>query len=266
MTRPTVARVLQGAARADTILESSALTPGTQAQGKINLYGGTEAATIDNITLSLLTYYRHDGLIEPCVLGTHAVAQNIMLEPGATSTVLFSLPVPACTPLSLGDQRVYLRTVLHSTSRIHPGDMDLIHITPHPLMSRVFEGLEQLGFQTSTINCVASQTWWWSQPFMQVFTLLPGGRYQRSLQALELTFDLGVNGMDVWLKLMRNAPTSARRTPAPVDVHCRVSEADLKRRDWAGFLADLIERQGQEKNITKGTGKIPAANGNFLNC
>lgn len=183
------------------------VTPGATVSGEVVVITGATSARLATLTLALLTDIpAGDGCL-PRVLAEEPLASHVTLAPFQTHILPFSLVIPHDTPLSLGPQRVVLRIVPELFCD-DTGDGDALVVRPHPLMERVFGGLEELGFWLSSVDYVPLQRPALGFPYTQRFTFRPPGRFQHLTEALKLWFALNHAGLEATLEL---APPSPRQ-------------------------------------------------------
>ncbi len=247
MFKKLLASIGIGNASVDTRLYDDTLVPGEMVKGEVVMRGGDVAQDIDSIYMYLVTHYTHDEAQHEAVLLKHPLAQRFTLEPSQTKNIPFEFQLPYETPLTLGHQRVYLRTGLEISAAIDPTDTDLITVQPHPLMQKVFDALHNLDFQLYTAHCGYNRRMGGRYPFVQEFEFKPYGKYRGRLEELEMIFYLSAAGLEVFLeldkrlhgfaKLLEDYDLNERYT------RFRVSNADLKGRDWTAMIDNIISER-----------------------
>lgn len=249
MINNLLARVGIGAATVNTQVDRVELRPGDTLRGEVVLQGGGVTQDIDGISLALMTDVRRGDYYNRAVLTEHRLTEQLTLQPGEIQTSAFAFPVPLATPLSLGHQRIILRTSLNISGAIDPKDGDPLVILPHPLMEPVLDGLKRLGFHLHHAESGYNHRMGWEMPIVQTLEYKPAGRYRQTVQELEVIFRLYDSGLDVWLEIDRRmgALTGLLDDLDLNERHTRfsVTQADVDRRDWTEFLAETIERYSQ---------------------
>lgn len=225
------------------------VTPGGTVCGEVVVATGATPARLDTLTLALLTEIPGDDSAArqlrsprlPRVLAKEPLAPHVTVASYQTRVLPFSLPIPHDTPLSLGAQRVVLRAVPELFAD-DPGEGDTLTVRPHPLMERVFSGLEELGFWLSGVDYVPLRRPCRGFPYTQRFTFRPPGRFQRRTASLQLWFALNDAGLETTLELtppaLRQPGARAERRQARLML--------LTGREWDRFtprLQRLIERR-----------------------
>lgn len=251
MFKQLLASVGVGAARLDTRLVDDTVMPGGQLSGSVLVQGGDVAQEVETLYLSLVTHYKrevNDRMVtEECVLGRYPIVPAFLLEANETRTVPFTLHIPFETPLTIGRQPVYLRSSLAISRAVDRADTDQIRVQPHPLQQKMFEALDQLGFQLSSVENEYNRKWRGSYPFVQEFEFRPVGKYRKRLEELEVIFQLHAHGLEVLLELDKRARGLARLF-ADFDLNERYaqlqfSNTDLARHDWAAMLDRVIHER-----------------------
>jgi sporulation-control protein len=209
MFKKLLAKVGIGAATVDTRLYNDALVPGEMIEGEVYITGGDVSQDIDDIYISVVTQYKREvedsTVTEECKLLKYCLSECFSLQPKEEKVIPFSFPIPEETPLTIGNQPVYLRTGLDISTAIDPKDTDYIQVYPHPLMQAVLDALEHLGFQLYKVDCQYNPHFGGRYPFVQEFEFRPVGKYQGSLDELEVIFSLYSNALDVFLEIDKRA-------------------------------------------------------------
>lgn len=204
-----LAKVGIGAATVDTRLYSEALVPGEMIEGEVYIIGGDVAQDIDDIYLYVATQYKREvedsTVTEECILLKYCLSEHFHLQPKEEKVIPFSFPLPEETPLTVGNQPVYVRTGLDISTAIDPNDTDYIQVSPHPLMQAVLDALENLGFQLHKVDCEYNPHFGSRYPFIQEFEFRPIGNYRGHLDELEVIFSLYSDTLDVLLEIDKRA-------------------------------------------------------------
>lgn len=198
-----------GAAKVDTRLDDDSLRPGEMLNGEVHITGGDVSQQIDDIYLYVATQYKQEvndsTVTKECVLVKYRLSKGFNLQPKQAKVIPFSFQLPSETPLTVRHQPVYLRTGLDISTAIDPKDTDYIQVQPPPLMQRVLDVLEHLGFQLYKVDCEYHPHSGSRYPFVQEFEFRPVGKYQSHLDELEVIFSLNSNGLEVFLELDKRA-------------------------------------------------------------
>jgi len=241
-----------GAAKVDTRLYDELVIPGEMLNGEVYITGGDVSQEIDDIYLSVATQYKREvddsTVTEECVLIKYHLSERFNLQPKEETVIPFSFQLPYETPLTLGQQPVYLRTGLDISSAIDPQDTDYIQVRPHPLMQMVLDAVENLGFQLYKVDCEYNPRLGGTYPFVQEFEFRPTGKYRGRLDELEVIFSLNLDNLDVFLELDKRARGFGGFLEEAFDmderyVRFQVTDADLNlsHRDFEAMIDDIIE-------------------------
>lgn len=209
MFKKLLASIGIGAAKVDARLYDDSLVPGEMLNGEVYISGGDVSQEIDDIYLYVATQYKREvddsTVTQECVLVKYCLSERFQLQPNEEKIIPFSFQLPYETPLTVGNQPVYLRTGLDISSAIDPNDTDYLQVRPHPLMQRVLDAIENLGFQLAKVDCEYNPRFGGSYPFVQEFEFRPTGKYRSRLDELEVIFSLNANELEVFLELDKRA-------------------------------------------------------------
>lgn len=249
MFKKLLASVGIGAAKVDARLEQESLVPGDLVKGEVHITGGDVAQEIDEIYMYVVTHYEREvndnKVKEECTLVKYRLTERVQLQPKEEKVLPFAFQLPYETPLTMGRQPVYLRTGLDIKNAIDPGDSDFIEVRPHPLMAKVLEAVQSLGFQLYKVDCEYNRYLGRTYPFVQEFEFRPTGAYRSRLEELEVVFYLREGELEVLLELDKRARGFLGILEEAFDlderyVRFRLYDADLKRP--TSVMADVIEK------------------------
>jgi len=254
MFKKLLASVGIGSARVDTRLEQDTVVPGEALAGEVHLTGGDVAQEIDEIYMYVITHYEREmndsKVKEECILIKHRLTERIVLQPKEHRVLPFAFRLPYETPLSMGRQPVYLRTGLDIKNAIDPGDSDFIEVRPHPLIAKVLDAVQQIGFQLFKVDCEYNRHLGKTYPFVQEFEFRPTGSNRSRLEELEIIFFLREDSVEVFMELDKRARgfLGAFEEAFSLDeryVRFRLHEEDLHRStgEVAKSIEELIGRQ-----------------------
>ncbi|MDF2680257.1 MAG: spo0M [Brevibacillus sp.] len=209
MFKKLLASVGIGSAQVDTRLEQDSLIPGEVLSGEVHLTGGDVAQEIDEIYMYVITHYERETndskVKEECTLIKHRLTEPIVLLPKEHKVLPFAFQLPYETPLTMGRQPVYLRTGLDIKNAIDPGDSDFIEVRLHPLMAKVLDAVQQIGFQLYKVDCEYNRHLGKTHPFVQEFEFRPTGPYRSRVEELEVVFFLREDSVEVLMELDKRA-------------------------------------------------------------
>ena len=201
-----------GAAEVDTKLEKDTYMPGETVQGVVAIKGGKIDQQIDEIYLALnTTYLRESDERKYSVTATidrFRLTTPFTIRAKENKDIPFSFQLPYDTPLSIGRSKVWVTTGLDIKGAVDPSDQDYLKVVPNPLMSAVFETVDQLGFRLREADCEeAPRRLRGRLPFVQEFEFVPtSGLFRGRLDELEVVFFPGGNGtLDIMFQVDRRA-------------------------------------------------------------
>ncbi|MEH7115870.1 sporulation protein [Neobacillus vireti] len=201
-----------GAAEVDTKLEKDTYMPGETVQGVVAIKGGKIDQQIDEIYLALnTTYLRESDERKYSVTATidrFRLTTPFTIRAKENKDIPFSFQLPYDTPLSIGRSKVWVTTGLDIKGAVDPSDQDYLKVVPNPLMSAVFETIDQLGFRLREADCEeAPRRLRGRLPFVQEFEFVPtSGLFRGRLDELEVVFFPGGNGtVDIMFQVDRRA-------------------------------------------------------------
>lgn len=111
-------------------------------------------------------------------------------------------------PLSIGSSKVWVTTGLDIKGGVDPSDKDYLKVVPNPLMTAVFNAVENLGFRIGEADCEEAPRRLRSRlPFVQEFEFVPtSGPFRGRLDELEIVFfPSGNGGLDIMFQVDRKA-------------------------------------------------------------
>lgn len=210
-----LARVGIGSATVDTQLNKDTFVPGETIEGEILMKGGEASQEIENLYLYITTEYKcevedEEGeettVWEKYILAEHRLGDSFSLEPDQEYNLPFSCQLPYETPITVGDQPVYISTGLDISFALDPQDKDDIQVNPHPAVEKILAILNELGFEVHKAECKQSSLFEDRIPFVQEFEFHPSGSYEDYLDELEVIFFLeeGEN-LDIFMEIDRQA-------------------------------------------------------------
>ncbi|MFI8006455.1 sporulation protein [Streptomyces sp. NPDC086010] len=239
-----------GGPTVDTVLHSSAATPGGSLGGEVHLKGGDADFGIEHITLELVAHVEvehEDGeSAGGLAFDRFTVAGNFTLSRGEVRVIPFDVPLPWETPVTElygQDLGIVLgvRTELSVSGARDKGDLDRLTVGPLPAQEAVLEALGQLGFGFRSADLELGHIHGTGQllPFYQEIELSPAPRYADRVNEIEVTFLAGPGGLEVVLEADKRGgffsdggDTLGRFTIGHHEVHGR---------DWVAEMDSRIE-------------------------
>ncbi|WP_026576601.1 sporulation protein [Bacillus sp. UNC438CL73TsuS30] len=201
-----------GAATVDTKLEKDTYMPGETVKGIVEVCGGKVEQQIDDIYLSLSTTYLREAddrkySVTACI-DRFRLTTPFTIQVNERKQIPFSFQLPQDTPVSIGRSKVWVSTGLDIKNGVDPSDKDYLKVVPNPLMTAVFNAIDNLGFRIRDADCEeAPHRMRRRLPFVQEFEFVPAsGPFRGKLDELEVVFFPSGNGsMDIMLQVDRRA-------------------------------------------------------------
>ncbi|MEH7108393.1 sporulation protein [Bacillus sp. JJ1764] len=201
-----------GSATVDTKLEKETYMPGETINGVVEIKGGKIDQQVDDIYLSVnTTYLRESDDRKYSVTATidrFRVTAPFTIRVNERKEVPFSFQLPYDTPLSIGRSKIWVSTGLDIKGGVDPSDKDYLKVVPNPLMTAVFNAVDQLGFRIREADCEeAPRRLGGRLPFVQEFEFVPtSGPFRGKLDELEVVFLPSGNGeLDIMFQVDRRA-------------------------------------------------------------
>ncbi|AUT02222.1 sporulation protein SpoOM [Nostoc sp. CENA543] len=251
MFKNFLASVGIGAAKVDTRIFNNSVIPGQVLEGEVYIRGGDVAQDINDIYLKLATEYKREvddsTVTEECVLVNYQLLERLTIQPREEVVVPFAIDLPYELPLTLGRTPVYIRTGLDIKSAINPRDRDYLEVHPHPLMQKVLQALENLGFQLYKVDCEYTHHFGGAYPFVQELEFRPTGNYRNHLDELEVVFRLREDRLEVLLEIDKRARGWKGWIEEAFDVDERyerlvVTQSDMYEKNLEAMIDEIIHR------------------------
>ncbi|WED26666.1 sporulation protein [Vibrio sp. DW001] len=218
--KKTLASFGVGSARVDSILQQEFLIPGEKAKIVIEVYGGSTPQDIDNIDLKIYCRYidevpadndksKSDNYVgrmrrvpRDYVLASWKLPYSFTIESGQQRSFDIELDLPANTPVTIGDTKVWLETGLDISLAKDPTDKDILTVRPTPVLDGVFTALEEEGLRIRQVECEATKGF--ALPFVQEFELVPTtGQFHGRWRELEIVAYQHDDALELWFEVDR---------------------------------------------------------------
>lgn len=165
-----------GAATVDAIINPPDLTPGQTLTFTINVRGGKVEQQVDRIDLQLRCQFDTDPTDDDAEFKTYTLNEwslpdAFVLAAGEERVFSSELTLPFNTPITLGEEQVWLETELDIAFAIDPDDKDLLMVRPDPYLAAILDLLDQQGLQLRQVDCEAISGF--TLPFVQVLHFVP---------------------------------------------------------------------------------------------
>lgn len=197
-----------GSAKVDTILDNpnvQALAPVT---GHVYIKGGKVQQQIDQIYLEVQTdYYKPDEdgtTLCTATIQKIAIPANSMIQPKQEVRIPFQFILAPQTPLSMGKNKIWIKTGLDIKKALDPTDRDFLTVHPHPAIGVLLDAINMMGFKVKKIENQNSR-FGDQVPFVQEFEFKPTQSFKGKLDDLEVVFFLLQDGVGLMLVVDRKA-------------------------------------------------------------
>jgi len=238
-------RIGIGSAEVDTILERETVEPGDQVPAHIEIEGGSDDQTIDEIELAVMTRYEvetDDGSsYRNVAINETDLTDGFTIEAGAERTMeAGSIEIPHTTPPTLGKTRVWVYTGLDIDWSVDPTDKDHLEVEPGPYYEALLEGIQQLGFTQHTVDNVHAPSFGPGK-FAQEFEFKPerGGRYAGKLDEIEVFPVRTADGLDAVVEVDKRGSSLFGSDESHHRITIETTDSGQIERD----LATLIDEQ-----------------------
>ena len=158
-----------GSAKVDTIIHNPEVAPTQILSGTVQVDGGSTLQHINHIKIHVCCNYfseetetdeddnEHERIVEhTALLASYKVSGSFDVEEGQNLSFDFDIPLPANTPLSLGQSRVWVDTDLDIDYAFDKSDKDMLHVVPNERQNAVLVAMSQLGFALGEVENEAS--------------------------------------------------------------------------------------------------------------
>jgi len=231
-----------------TVRPPSSVTVGETAEVSVDLEGGDADQEVDDLYVQVETEYEREteeGTTEvETTLHTERLGESFTLEADERRTETLQVPIPRETPVTLGRTEVWIEGGLDISWSLDPDDWEHVQVEPSDRMERVFEAVEELGFDLREAYPEDKPGGLFSSgtPFVQEFEYVPrSGPYRGELDEIELIFDPTPEALNVTVEVDRKGGMLSEMMDAD-ESRDRLSVTDQDAGTLAGELDDLIER------------------------
>ena len=229
-----------GGAKVDTKLEKSEYVAGEIMNGKVEIFGGKLEQQVDSIFLTVYTTYIRESddrkYTDVAPVIKHKINEPFVIGVGETKSIPFSIELPAETPITVGNTRVWVSTGLDIKNAVDPEDKDYIEVRPTRLAASILGEMENLGFRLRKAECEqASRKIRGRYPFVQEFEFVPtSGAFRGRLDELEVVF-------------LTQSEQSAEL----------LLEVDRRARGFGGFLSEALEMDESHVRLSIHASDVP---------
>ncbi|GGG05621.1 sporulation protein [Paenibacillus abyssi] len=195
--KKALAKVGIGGVKVDLGLASGSLTAGEKFQSVVRIRGGSVEQQLQTCEICLYAEYtQHRAnangemrqISAKALIQTYTLACDFTLKPGETRELPLTLLLPLHTPPKLTRESVWFQTRLDLEKAVDPSGKDRIDVLPDPLMKRILNAMERLGFQLAKSYLTENSNDQLSpDPFVQKLIYSPSAGYQHVLEAAIIT-------------------------------------------------------------------------------
>lgn len=201
-----------GSAAVDTKLERDTYMPGETVKGVVEIKGGKVEQQVDEIYLTLNTTYLKESddkkYTVTAAIERFRLTTPFVIRANEKKDIPFTFQLPFDTPLSIGRSKIWVTTGLDIKGGVDPSDKDYLKVVPNPLMSEVFNAIDNLGFRIREADCEEPPRRLRGRlPFVQEFEFVPtSGLFRGRLDELEVVFfPTGNDSLDIMIQVDRRA-------------------------------------------------------------
>lgn len=171
--------------KVDTILEKNEIVAGEEIKGIVKIKGTSIKQTIDGIYLTLSIKFernhRKRNIYTRFDLHRVKIADKFQLVANELKEIPFSFTVPIDTPITLGDNLIWVHTNLDIKHAIDPVDIDYIRVHPDVEMKNIMNELESSGFAIQKFELRESpKEYKFRLPFVQEVLFIPTNEHMKN--------------------------------------------------------------------------------------
>lgn len=198
-----------GGAKVNTVLDYNRLEPGAMVRGHIVVMGGSVEQQVDNVYLKLnteykrerddKTYYETATVQRVTIPVRQAIGENQRIE------IPFEFMLDYRVPVTHRRSKVWLSTVLDIASAVDSTDRDYIEVVPHRNVAIILDAIQrELRFNLREIE---NEYYRYGNgvPFIQEFEFTPTDYFRRSLDELEVVFEIYEGGVQMFMEIDKRA-------------------------------------------------------------
>lgn len=164
-----------GSATIDLIPDETTVAPGGEVEAHLELEGGAEDQTVDDIEIAVVTRFQaereDDSYPTQYVIWETEFKEGFTVEAGVDRSLnVPPIQVPATAPVTLGAPEVWIQTGLDIDWAVDPSDEDQLRVVPGSHLQGVLDAMEQLGFALDSVVNAEGDDPSAPVPFVQRFT------------------------------------------------------------------------------------------------
>lgn len=231
-----------------TVRPPASVRVGETAEVSVDLEGGDADQEVDDLYVEVETEYEvetDDGTqMRETTLHRERLGESFTLGADEQRTETLEVPIPRETPVTLGRTEVWIEGGLDISWSLDPDDSGHVEVEPSDRMERVFDAVEQLGFDLREAKPEDKPGGLFSsgKPFVQEFEYVPrSGPYRGELDEIELIFDPTSEALNVTVEVDRKGGMLSEMTGGD-ESKDRLSVTDQDTDTVAEELSELIDR------------------------
>jgi sporulation-control protein len=224
------------------------VTAGETAEVTVDMEGGKADVEADSLFVEVETEYEQETDEGTQYIETAVHREDPMgsfpLEADETRSETVAVTIPRETPVTYGRTDVWIEAGLDVGMSVDPDDETAVQVEPSERMQRVFDAVEDLGFQLGEAYPEAASGGLFSSgtPYVQEFEYRPsGGRFRGELDELELIFAPTEDALTVTVEVDRQGGMLSEMMGTDESTDS-LSVRDQDVETIASELSDLIER------------------------
>lgn len=200
-----------GAAKVDTILNSSLTKPGGLISGVVHVKGGNVDQDISDIDVSLMVDVKVETdesyYYEPNLIYKHRVTSSFKIHIGENRQFPFEFNVPLEVPITvlgpykLSNIKLYVKTDLDIENALDKADKDYLEIEPLPTMVNFLNAIINLGFAFHKADVEKGRLPGSNYHFFQEIEFYGSRSRFPKIKELEVTFLANPNEVNVILEM-----------------------------------------------------------------
>ncbi|WP_281615226.1 sporulation protein [Flammeovirga sp. SubArs3] len=208
--KKALASVGIGSLKVDTIFDKEQVQAGEQITGKVYLKSGNVDQNINKIEIRLYAHVyikdedtENNRAHQEIELWRYAIADSFTIKKEVDEVFEFDLKLPNDVPVSFGDSKVYMKTLVYIDNAIDKSDRDDLLIAPHPLQEQCMHAFEELGLYLAETEFERAGYGIPTElPVVQELEFKPnGGHFRGKLDELEVMFVAAEDKLYVLLEI-----------------------------------------------------------------
>jgi sporulation-control protein len=200
-----------GAAKVDTVLNSSLTKPGGLISGVVHVKGGNVDQDISDIDVSLmvdvkverddLTYYQPNLIYKHRVTGSFKIHKGENRQFPFEFNVPLEVPITVLGPYKLSNIKLYVKTDLDIENALDKADKDYLEIEPLPTMVNFLNAVINLGFSFHKADVEEGRLPGSNYHFFEEIEFYGSRSRFPKIKELEVTFLANPNEVNVILEM-----------------------------------------------------------------